>query len=289
MSLDRARVPGLLLRGAAMGVAEVVPGVSGGTIAFVTGIYDEFIDTLAQLDHRLVATFIELGPVATWRRFNLGFLCCLGLGMVTAALAFARLIESAFVLAAPMVWAFFFGLILYSAGAMAVTLSRRRYPLVLLGALLGVSVTTLAPAGAPDGALWFFAGGALAISAWLLPAVSGSFLLLLLGLYEPVVRAVNDLDIVRVGLFMAGCAFGVLAFTKLLRWVLVRYRDPLIAVLTGLMFGALPKLWPWQFDGALLSPSAYAAIAEHGSLTLWVPPSAVLGALLLWALSRVRA
>ncbi|MEM1432763.1 MAG: DUF368 domain-containing protein [Pseudomonadota bacterium] len=280
---------GLLLRGMAMGVAEVVPGVSGGTIAFVTGIYEEFINTLAGLDLKALPLLFKRGPVETWRTLNLGFLFVLGVGMVLSILVFARLIETALDLAAPVVWAFFFGLILYSAVSIAAALPRRALLTYgVAGLLLGIATSRLVPAGAAPTDWFFFFGGAIAIGAWMLPAVSGSFLLLVLGLYEPVVSAVNQLDMVRLGLFALGCVAGMLLFSKLLRAAMQRYREVLLAALTGFMLGSLLKLWPWQLGRSLLLPVSYTEATGEPSFLLWTVPAAMAGALLLWALGRLQ-
>ena len=279
---------GLLLRGMAMGIAEVVPGVSGGTIAFVTGIYDELIRTLAGLDLRALRILVKRGPVVAWRELNLTFLMILGIGMVLAVGIFARLIEAALESAAPLVWAFFFGLILYSVFAIGRTLPRQRLLLLLpIGVLLGYALSQLTPTGASLPDYWFLLGGALAISAWLLPAVSGSFLLLVLGLYEPMVTAVNSFALDRLALFCAGCVLGLLLFSKLLHWLMTRFRETLLALLTGFMLGALPKLWPWQLGGVAASPADYATVSGEPSFVLAVVPVACLGALLLWLLGKL--
>lgn len=286
--MSKAFRPGLFLRGMAMGAAEAVPGVSGGTIAFVTGIYDEFIGTLAGLDLRALPMLAQRGLVHTWHQLNLTFLLTLGLGMVIAVVLFARFIEAALFYAAPVVWAFFLGLILYSVVNIAQSVPRQRLlTLGLLGLFLGLAITRLAPGSAPESLLWFFFGGAVAIGAWLLPAVSGSFLLLVLGLYEPVINALNQFDLTRIGVFALGCGAGLLMFSKLLRHAMTHYRPALLALLTGFMVGSLPKLWPWQIDGQLLLPGAYSLYSGEPAFLLWVVPSALLGAILLWGLGRL--
>lgn len=183
---------GVVVRGLAMGVAELVPGVSGGTIAFITGIYEELLGTLAGLRPGSLMMLKREGLRRFWVAHNLSFLAALGLGMVLAVVSFARLLGFLLDEVPTLVWAFFFGLI----AASVVQIGRRRRPAQLLGyGLLGVATAlAVGELGVRDGPapLWMvFIGGMAAVSAWLLPAVSGSFLLLVLGLYEPVLRAFN--------------------------------------------------------------------------------------------------
>lgn len=281
---------GVGVRGMAMGVAELVPGVSGGTIAFVTGVYDELIRALASFS--LVDSPRLLwrdGWRAFWRAHDLTFLLVLAAGMVTAVVVFARLLEYLLDHAAVVVWGFFFGLI----AASVVQIGRFRPPAALalygvVGLALGVALMQV---GFREGEapLWmFFVGGMLAVSAWLLPAVSGSFLLLVLGLYEPVLRAFNAGQWLAPAVLAAGCAVGLLLFSRLLYWLMRRAREPVLATLTGFMAGSLLRLWPWQAEQALLSPLGYQAVT--GQPSLWGPVilAAVLGVASLWLLSRLE-
>jgi len=219
----------LLARGVAMGIAELVPGVSGGTIAFVSGIYEELGTTLARLRPAGLVMLLRDGPAAVWREFNLGFLAVLGAGMVLAVVTFARLFEYLLDHVPTLVWAFFFGIIAASVAQSG----RCRAWRGLLGYGLAGLVVALAvlQLGYRDGPapLWmFFLGGMVAVSAWLLPAVSGSFLLLVLGLYEPVLRAFNAGDWLVPASLAAGCAVGLLAFSRALHWLMQRLREPWI-------------------------------------------------------------
>ncbi len=281
---------GIGVRGMAMGVAELVPGVSGGTIAFVTGIYDELIRTLASFS--LVGSPRLLwrdGWRTFWRAHNLTFLLVLASGMVMAVVVFARLLEYLLDQVAVMVWGFFFGLI----AASVVQIGRFRPPAALavygvVGLLLGAALMQV---GFREGEapLWmFFVGGMLAVSAWLLPAVSGSFLLLVLGLYEPVLRAFNAGHWLVPAVLAAGCAVGLLLFSRLLYWLMRRAREPVLASLTGFMAGSLLRLWPWQAEHALLSPLGYQAATGQPALWLPVILAAALGVVTLWLLSRLE-
>jgi putative membrane protein len=279
----------LLLRGVAMGIAELVPGISGGTIAFITGIYDELLATLARFRVGSLPQLWRDGPRAFWTNHNGGFLLTLALGMGLAVVSFARLLGYLLDHVPVLVWAFFFGLI----AASAVQIGRRRsLPLLLgfglLGLLLGLTLLLL---GHRDGEapLWLvFVGGMAAISAWLLPAVSGSFLLLVLGLYEPVLRAFNAGEWVVPLTLALGCVVGLLAFSRLLHWLMRRVREPLLALLTGFMAGSLATLWPWRHDGALLGPEAYTAATGNPALVGSTLGAFALGVLVLWLLSRLE-
>jgi putative membrane protein len=279
----------VVARGMAMGVAELVPGVSGGTIAFVTGIYEELIGTLAGLQPAALGVLYREGLRRFWVSHNLTFLLALGAGMVLAVALFARVLEYLLDHVPTLVWAFFFGLI----AASVVHIGRRRPAAVLiryglLGALLALGLLHL---DFRDGAtpLWmFFVGGMLAVSAWLLPAVSGSFLLLILGLYEPVLRAFNAGQWPIPLVLGLGCLVGLLAFSRFLHWLMSRLREPLLATLTGFMAMSLLRLWPWQHGTVLLSPSGYQSVTGLPPLVLPALATLLLGVLALWLLSRLE-
>ena len=279
---------GVLLRGAAMGVAEVVPGVSGGTIAFVTGIYRELIASLAAFSP---ATLIWLvtDPPRFRRHHNLGFLICLGSGMLLSVLLFARLITAAIESAPTLVWGFFFGLVLFSV----FEIGRARRPLVLMtlgvvGLLLGGATNALEPIAAEPSWPAYFVGGALAVCAWLLPAVSGGFLLVVMGLYADVLAAAASLNVAVLAVFGLGMGTGIALFARLLRFMLNRYFEPVLGFLTGFMAGALVRLWPWQADGALLSPDAWSETAGAPARVGLTLAMMAAGAAALWLLARVR-
>jgi putative membrane protein len=280
---------GLMLRGLAMGIAEVVPGVSGGTIAFVTGIYDELLRTLAGLDLGLLRVWREQGFGPMWGQYNLQFLLWLGCGMVGGVLVFAKLMHYALDTAPPVVWALFFGLIVFSIVDMARALPLRLLlPFGLLGTAIGLLVANLVPAPIEPNLLMIAGGGALAVSAWLLPAVSGSFLLLVLGLYDTVLLAISELQVDVLLALIAGCGLGLLLFSRFLHWLMSNYRQPVISLLVGFMLGSLVKLWPWTIDGSPMLPAAYSAQLGEPA---WLIPSLVsmiFGVLIIWGLARIK-
>jgi len=265
---------GLALRGALMGIAEVIPGVSGGTIAFISGIYDELLGSIARFGPASIGELFSAGLPQFWRSHNLTFLVTLAVGMVLSLVTVARLVKAALEASPPLVWAFFFGLIVASV----VYLGRNLRPsgmsgpglfvVGLVGLALGLGLSMLAPATVNVQWWMLLVGGALAVTAWILPGISGSLMLLLMGLYPAVLAAVSDFDLVLLGSLAAGCVIGLLAFSRLLSWLLNRYRAPVLALLTGVMAGSLVKLWPWQSaTGALLMPGQYAETV--GPALLW--------------------
>lgn len=269
-SAPAVSLPGVFARGLAMGAAEAVPGVSGGTIAFVTGIYDELVRSLASLS-AASPRILRQG----WHRFaethNVVFFLCLGAGMVASFVAIAHLIEALLASHRVVVFGFFFGLI---AGAVfqvgAESKLRALATFGLLGLAAGVALGWGAPAVA-DRALTplaTFAAGALASSAWLLPGVSGAFVLLLLGLYAPLLTALTNGDLAAIAPFAAGLAVGVVAFSKLLAYLLARARVALLAALTGFLAGSLTQIWPWRHGGAGDDPllGVLAAMAAGGAV-----------------------
>jgi len=247
----------LSLKGMAMGIAEVIPGVSGGTIAFITGIYESLIDAIkAVLGPTLFRALRKGGLREAWTAINGNFLFFLLLGMVGGFIAgvfgVSLLLESYPVL----VWAFFFGLILASAFYIGRKVQHWRWAEVLgmlLAAALAYWITVATPAQGTD-ALWMvFLAGAIAISALILPGISGSFILLLMGMYTvifPHVRsALTGLEpdsILVVLVFGLGCLFGLATFARVLSWTFKHYHNITLAILTGFMIGSLNKIWPWR-------------------------------------------
>jgi len=279
----------LLVRGMAMGLAELVPGVSGGTIAFVTGIYYELVRSLSSFRPESVTVLLRRGPAEFWRAHNLGFLTVLALGMFASIAAFARLFQYLLDTVPPIVWGFFFGLIVASV----VQIGRRRRLSALLGygavgLVCGIALLYLEPVDAGTGLWVFFAGGVIAISAWLLPAISGSFMLLVLGLYEPVLRALNALDVAIIAAFGAGCVVGILTMARVLHWLMVRFQEPVLALLTGFMAGSLVTLWPWQVEGTPLLPAAYEVASGDPALVVYSVAAMFLGMVALWLLSLLE-
>lgn len=240
---------GLLLKGMAMGAADVVPGVSGGTIAFIAGVYDELLHSLKNIGPQTLAVLFCDGIAAAWRQINGNFLLALFGGVLISLKTFATLIGFALEHYPIIVWAFFFGLILASVVYFARQQSGWR-PVHWLGLLVGIGVVTLIALAKPaelPGHWWIlFAGGFIAICAMILPGVSGSFILLLVGLYPVFLKAIEDLNLIALASFGAGCVAGLLTFSRFLAWLLDNYHSQTLAVLIGFLVGSLQVTWPWK-------------------------------------------
>ncbi len=244
-----AALAGIYLRGMAMGAADLVPGVSGGTIALISGIYDELLDALRRLNPAALRLWQQQGLKALWQHLNGTFLLALLAGILTSVLTLAKGIGWLLLHQPQLIWSFFFGLILISAFLIARELSWQR-PLLwlalLAGTVLSAWITVVQPIALEPSYPMLFLAGMLAITAMILPGISGSFILLLLGLYAPVLEAVSRFDLVSLGIFACGCVAGLLSFTRLLHALLRRARSLTFAFLTGLMLGSLNKVWPWK-------------------------------------------
>ncbi|NWG35534.1 MAG: DUF368 domain-containing protein [Chloroflexi bacterium] len=254
-----------------MGVADVVPGVSGGTMAFILGIYDELIEAIHAVNARFLANLLTLKWRTALESFPWRFLLSLALGILSAVLALANVLHWALENHPVYIWAFFFGLIL--ASIVAVRRRVRRWSVVNLLAAIAAAVgafvlVELSPSETPHTPLLLFLSGAVAICAMILPGISGAFILVLLGKYSYILFAVKHFDILTIALVGLGAVMGLLTFVRLLRWMLYRNHDLLVAILTGFMIGSLRKVWPWktvESAGELLAretnflPSAFGA------------------------------
>jgi putative membrane protein len=244
-----SRYIAVFFKGMAMGAADVVPGVSGGTIAFISGIYEELINTLKSMNPKALMLLFKEGPTAFWQAINGTFITSLLLGIVCSFLSLAHAITYVMQHHPIPLWAFFFGLVLASSFLLAKQINYR-CPVSLLALAVGIVLavwTTLAtPIQSEPSTLFIFIAGAIAICAMILPGISGSFILLLLGMYAFILEAVKGLDIVVVAVFIAGCATGLLSFVHLLSRLLKRYHSITLALLTGFLLGSLNALWPWK-------------------------------------------
>lgn len=238
----------LYAKGMAMGAADVVPGVSGGTIAFISGIYDELLRSIAGIPEALL--LLLRGRIKdAWQMANATFLLVLFSGIVTSILTLARVITYLLHHHPIPVWSFFFGLILVSTYLVGREIGRwnwSRAVSFVLGLAFAYWITVAAPMQWGSDLPTLFLAGAIAICAMILPGISGSFILLLLGLYSVVLGAVKDLNLLVLAVFASGCVVGLLSFARLLSWLLSRWRDLSLAFLSGLMLGSLNKIWPWK-------------------------------------------
>ena len=250
----------VFLKGMAMGAADVVPGVSGGTIAFISGIYEELLDSLRSVNLVALKLLLTGKFKSFWRHINGRFLFPLFLGIGLSILSLAKLIGYLLENHPILIWSFFFGLIIASVVFIGRQIPQWNWRIVLallIGTVTAYWITIASPSSMPEGYLFLFIAGAIAICAMILPGISGSFILLLLGAYSGVLGAVNGLsageegggftaNAIKLLFFMLGCVVGLLSFSHFLSWLFKRARNTTIAVLTGFMLGSLNKVWPWK-------------------------------------------
>ena len=246
----------LALKGMAMGIAEVIPGVSGGTIAFITGIYEKLLDTIKAFSPSLLGVLKKEGVSGLWSAVNGTFLATLLVGMATGVIVGVFGVTHLLETYPEMLWAFFFGLIISSAifiGKQVPSWGITEILLLLVGVATAYYITVASPAQGNE-ALWYvFLSGTIAISALILPGISGSFILLIMGMYSFIIPTVKNAlktfdteSLLTVGVFAAGCLLGLTTFSRVLSWTFKNYKSPTLALLTGFMLGSLNKLWPWR-------------------------------------------
>ncbi len=233
-----------------MGAADVVPGVSGGTIAFISGIYEELLASINGVNFKAIKTWKQDGFKAMWKSINGSFLLALLLGIGISIASLASLIKWLLNEHPILVWSFFFGLVLASVffvGKQIKKWSTSVIILLIIGVLLGYYITTipLVANGGESGLFLFFAG-AVAICAMILPGISGGYILLLMGAYRSVIDAIDERDFKTIFIVGAGAIVGLLSFSRLLKWLFDSYRNLTLAFLTGFIIGSLNKIWPWK-------------------------------------------
>lgn len=239
----------LMLKGVGMGAADVVPGVSGGTIAFIVGIYDELIDSIKSINGNSLKLFFTGKWGAFWKAVNGNFLISLLLGIALSVFSLAKIITWLLTDHPVMVWAFFFGLVLASTWFVGKDIkewNKKTIPAFIIGVAVAYYITVATPAETPSNLLFIFLCGAIAICAMILPGISGSFILVLLGKYFFIMEAVKTLDITVLLVFFAGACIGITSFSRVLSYALKNFRNITLAVLTGFMLGSLNKVWPWK-------------------------------------------
>lgn len=239
----------LVFKGMAMGAADVVPGVSGGTIAFISGVYEELIATLNSINLNSLKTLKLQGVSATWKRINGNFLLALFGGILLSILSLSKLVAWLLHEEPVLLWAFFFGLVLASIIFVLKKINQWNSAVffgLILGGVFAYQLTQLNALGNSDSNWYLFLSGAIAICAMILPGISGAFILVILGSYANVLQALNDKDIAKITIFMTGALIGILSFSRLLKWLFKRFKNMTLAVLTGFMIGALSKIWPWK-------------------------------------------
>lgn len=250
-------------KGLAMGAADVVPGVSGGTIAFISGIYEELIETIHNLDFGFFKIWKKEGFFKAWRHYNLGFLLALFSGIFISIISLAKLITWLLDVYPIMVWSFFFGLVIASIVYVGKQITNWRLAVIVAMIIASVAsylITIADPVGSPDSTWFLFFAGFIAIIAMILPGISGAFILLLLGAYTTVIGIVTKLGegittlnsslvlgaLGKLLIFAIGAVIGLKVFSRVLNWMFKHHKNLILAVLTGFMVGALNKIWPWK-------------------------------------------
>ena len=240
----------LMLKGMGMGAADVVPGVSGGTIAFIVGIYDELINSIKSINLESLKLFFSGKWATFWKKINGNFLFFLLAGIGISVFSLAKLITWLLINQPILVWSFFFGLVLASTWFVSKDIkewkSWKTWVAFVIGAVVAFYITVATPAETPSNLLFIFLCGAIAICAMILPGISGSFILVLLGKYFFIMDAVKTLDVVVIAVFGAGVCIGITSFSHILSYALAHFRNITLAVLTGFMLGSLNKVWPWK-------------------------------------------
>lgn len=237
------------LKGIAMGAADVVPGVSGGTIAFISGIYEELVTTISNVNFSLIKTWSKKGFSAFWTQLNGSFLLSLIIGIGISILSLMKLMSYLLDKHPVLVWSFFFGLVLASVWYIGRQIPKWKMSHILgftAAAVVAYLITTITPAGETQSLLYLFICGALAICAMILPGISGAFILVLLGAYKHILEAVSSFNFKVILVVASGAVVGLLSFSRLLKWLFERYEYFTLAILTGFVFGSLNKIWPWK-------------------------------------------
>ena len=276
---------GVAARGLVMGAADVVPGVSGGTIAFITGIYQELLDSLSRIGPHTVTVLFKQGVAAAWRQINGTFLLALFSGVLVSIFSLANLISYLLEEYPIVVWSFFFGLILASVVPIVRRVPRwswQCWVALILGVVMAVLISEMRPREIPATPYTLFFSGALAICAMILPGISGSFILLMIGIYPKVIQAVHQLQFSALVWFGAGAVTGLLLFSRLLSWLMHRFPSVTLTFLVGILIGSLNIVWPWKLavgssSGAgeelvpvmsNVSPGEFAAVS--GEPSYWI-------------------
>ncbi len=237
------------LKGVLMGASDVIPGVSGGTMAFILGIYEELINAIKSFDLNVIKLLLSFKIRDALEHVSWKFLAALFLGIMTAIFSLAKGLEWLLENKPIVLWPFFLGLILASVWMVSKRVTHWRAITVFMAVfstLAAYVIVGMVPAQTPEAPWFIFLSGALVICAMILPGISGSFILVLLGKYQYILSAVNNRDVLTLGIFAVGAALGIVTFARILSWLFKHHHDPTIAMLTGLMLGSLRKVWPWK-------------------------------------------
>ncbi len=287
-----------------MGAADVVPGVSGGTIAFISGIYEELLKSISAINFSTLSMLQKNGLKAVWKSINGSFLVVLLFGISVSVVSLAKGITYLLENQPILLWSFFFGLVLASVVFIGKQITKWNFATIvtlLLGAFVAYYITILEPLISEGASLWFlFLSGALAICAMILPGISGSFILVLLGSYKIILEAIHSRDFQIIAVVGLGAITGLLSFSKVLKWLFLKYKNITLAGLTGFVIGSLNKIWPWKETLAwrlnshgeevpLLQKSIGPFRFQGESQLLWAIIYALLGYAVILALEKIQA
>ncbi|RLD28707.1 MAG: DUF368 domain-containing protein [Bacteroidetes bacterium] len=265
------------LKGVAMGAADAVPGVSGGTIAFISGIYEELIATISNINFSLLKTLKKEGLKAFWSQLNGNFIVTLLTGIIISFVSFMRLAKYLIEQHPVLIWSFFFGLIavsIYFVGKQITKWDLFTFIALILGAYTAYYITSLPSLESNSNPLFLFFAGAIAICAMILPGISGSFILVILGAYKTLSDAFHDFDLKKIALFVSGAIVGLLSFSRILKWLFKNYHNTTLAILTGFIFGSLNKIWPWKKTVSVLNEKTgevipFSDLSNLGTLSIY--------------------
>ncbi len=265
------------LKGMAMGAADAVPGVSGGTIAFISGIYEELITTISNVNLSTLKVLKTEGIAAFWKKVNGNFILALLTGIIISFASFMKLAKYLIEEHPILIWSFFFGLIIASIYFVAKQITKWNtgsIAALITGAALAYYITSLPSMASNDSPYFLFFAGAIAICAMILPGISGSFILVILGAYKTLSNAIDSLDIKKIIIFALGAVIGLLSFSRVLKWLFKNYHNTTLAVLTGFIFGSLNKIWPWKKTVSVMSDStgeiiSFSKVSELGTLSVY--------------------
>jgi putative membrane protein len=294
----------IALKGMGMGAADVVPGVSGGTIAFITGIYEELINTIKSVNLSSIKLLLQFKLKDFWKAINGNFLLALISGIVISFLSLAKLIKYLLEQEPILIWSFFFGLIVASAIVIARKITEwkaRTIIALIIGTAIAYMITEVTPAESPTSYWFLFISGALAICAMILPGISGAFILVLLGSYNYILSSLSSFKIDVIAVVAMGAGIGILSFSHLLSWLLRKYHNMTIGLLSGFMIGSLNKVWPWKetvstfidrhgvekpLDQNNILPGKFEALFNQDSQVYIALILALAGFLLIWFMEK---
>ena len=278
-----------------MGIAEIIPGVSGGTIAFITGIYEELINSIKSVNSASIKLLINFKFTSFWKHINGAFLLTLLLGMLTSILALSRVIVFLLNDHPFKIWGFFFGLIIASAIVIfgkVEKMSINVFIASIIGLIISSYIALEAPSATPNTDLFIFLSGAIAISAMILPGISGSFILVFLSKYEFILNSLNNFDIAVISIFIAGCVVGLVTFSRVFSYLFKKYNDIVVSVLVGFLLGSLFKVWPFYkvleydaYNEPIYTSPVLPSTGQENELLYFIVFS-IIGFMSMWVLEK---